>query len=95
MFRPMKPSMAPPSFLAADFIAYTPEDVERILEQYGVDRIFVGHTIFDDVTPFFDGKVVAVNVNNQKNREAGKGRGILMQGNTLYVIYDKGKPRKF
>ena len=73
----------------------TPEDVERILEQYGVDRIFVGHTIFDDVTPFFDGKVVAVNVNNQKNREAGKGRGILMQGNTLYVIYDKGKPRKF
>ncbi|MEI3421609.1 MAG: metallophosphoesterase [Butyricimonas faecihominis] len=52
----------------------TPEDVERILEQYGVDRIFVGHTIFDDVTPFFDGKVVAVNVNNQKNREAGKGR---------------------
>lgn len=40
----------------------TPEDVERILEQYGVDRIFVGHTIFDDVTPFFDGKVVAVNV---------------------------------
>ena len=73
----------------------TPEDVDRILEQYGVNRIFVGHTIFDDVTSFFDGRVIAVNVNNQKNREAGKGRGILMQGNTLYVIYDKGKPRKF
>ena len=73
----------------------TPEDVDHILKQYGVNRVFVGHTIFDDVTPFFDGKVVAVNVNNQKNREAGKGRGILMKGSTLYVIYDKGKPRKF
>lgn len=52
-------------------------------------------TIFDDVTPFFDGKVVVVNVNNQKKREAGKGRGILVKGNALYVIYDKGKPRKF
>ena len=73
----------------------TSEDVNYILEKYGVDRIFVGHTIFDDVTAFFDGKVVAVNVNNQKNRESGKGRGILMKGNTLYVIYDKGKPRRF
>ena len=73
----------------------TPEDVDHILKQYGVNRVFVGHTIFDDVTAFFDGKVVAVNVNNQKNREAGKGRGILMKGSTLYVIYDKGKPRKF
>ena len=73
----------------------TPEDVNRILKKYGVNRIFVGHTIFDDVTAFFNGKVVAVNVNNQKNRESGKGRGILMKGNTLYVIYDKGKPREF
>lgn len=73
----------------------TREDVDGILKQYGVTRVFVGHTIFDDVTPFFDGKVVAVNVNNQKNREAGKGRGILMKGNRLYVIYDKGKPREF
>ena len=73
----------------------TPEDVDRILKKYGVNRIFVGHTIFDDVTAFFNGKVVVVNVNNQKNRESGKGRGILMKGNTLYVIYDKGKPREF
>ena len=42
------------------------------------------HLIFDDVTPFFAGKVVSVN--NQKNREASKGRGILMQGNILYVM---------
>mgnify|MGYP001090768251 CR=1 FL=1 len=68
---------------------------DKKLKKYGVNRIFVGHTIFDDVTAFFNGKVVAVNVNNQKNRESGKGRGILMKGNTLYVIYDKGKPREF
>lgn len=73
----------------------TPADVDRILSRYGVGRVFVGHTIFDDVTSFFDGKVVAVNVNNRKNREAGKGRGILMQGDKLYVVYDKGKPREF
>ncbi|WP_099291965.1 metallophosphoesterase [Butyricimonas sp. Marseille-P3923] len=73
----------------------TSADVDRILSRYGVGRVFVGHTIFDDVTSFFDGRVVAVNVNNQKNREAGKGRGILMQGDKLYVVYDKGKPREF
>lgn len=73
----------------------TPEDVDRILKQYGVDRVFVGHTIFDDVTSFFDGKVVAVNVNNEKNLKAGKGRGILIKDGRLYVVYDKEKPREF
>ena len=73
----------------------TAEDVDRILARYGVKRIFVGHTIFDDVTPFFDGKVVAVNVNNEKNRLAGKGRGILIEGVRLYLIFDKGEPVRF
>lgn len=72
----------------------TPTDVDRILEQYGVKRVFVGHTIFDDVTSFYGGKVIAVNVANEKNRKAGKGRGILIRGNRLFVVYDKTKPRK-
>lgn len=71
------------------------DDLTRILQQYGAKRIFVGHTIFDDVTSFFKKKVIAVNVDNQKNKEKGLGRGILMQGGELYVIYDKGEPKKY
>ena len=42
---------------------YTPRaDVERSLEFYGVSRILVGHTIVDQVSPLYGGRVIAVQV---------------------------------
>jgi hypothetical protein len=42
--------------------AATMEDVDMTLETFGVRRVFIGHTIVPTVTPLYDGKVVAVQV---------------------------------
>ena len=62
------------------------DDVDTILEQYGVSRVIVGHTIFEEVTFFHDGKVIGVNVNNQKNMDEGRTRGLLIRGAEMIPI---------
>jgi hypothetical protein len=64
--------------------------LDKILEKYQVKRIIVGHTIFPDVTSFYGGKVIAVNVNNKDNFEKVLGRGILIEGDKTFVVGDKG-----
>ncbi|MCD8202045.1 MAG: metallophosphoesterase [Prevotella sp.] len=61
-----------------------------LLQRYDVDRIIVGHTIFDDISAFYDNQVIAVNVDNQKNRDEKKGRAILIENGTVYVVGDEG-----
>lgn len=39
-------------------------DVERVLSHFAVERVVVGHTQMPNVSPRFDGKVWAVNVND-------------------------------
>lgn len=68
-----------------------PDDLLSILDTYQVKRIFVGHTIFDDILTFYGFRVIAVNVDNEENREEKRGRGVLIEGDQLYVIYDSGK----
>lgn len=69
------------------------DTLQLLLDRYDVDRIIVGHTIFDDVSTFYDGKVIGVNVDNQENREAHRGRAILIEEGRYYVVGDEGKMR--
>ncbi|MEG0463554.1 metallophosphoesterase [Bacteroides sp.] len=65
-----------------------------LLNQYGADRIIVGHTIFPDITTFNDGRIIAINVDNKENREKKLGRGILIENNKISVIGDSGMLKK-
>lgn len=69
-------------------------DLETILQIYSAKRIYLGHTIFPEVTSFYKGRVVAVNVNNEANRLGGKSRGLLIEGNKTSIIYDDVKKNK-
>ena len=64
----------------------TTEGVDAILSQYGVNRVIVGHTIFPEVTLFHDGKVIGVNVDNQKNMDAGRTRGLFIRGAEIEIV---------
>ncbi|MCD8297415.1 MAG: metallophosphoesterase, partial [Prevotella sp.] len=66
------------------------DTLSLLLQRYDVDRIIVGHTIFDDISAFYDNQVIAVNVDNQKNRDEKKGRAILIEKGTVYVVGDEG-----
>lgn len=67
--------------------------LDALLERYQVKRIIVGHTIFPEVSFFYDGKVVAVNVNNLQNMERLGSRGILIENGETFIVDDEGARR--
>jgi len=75
---------------------YSPIDesiVDKILEHYNINRIFVGHTVLDEVTSFFHGKVIGINVDNEENMKNNRSRGILIEDG-IYLIYDNPENNK-
>lgn len=69
------------------------DTLDLILDRCGADRIIVGHTMLKDVSTFFDGKVIDVNVDNRVNRRKHRGRAILIEEGSYYVVGDRGKKR--
>ncbi len=66
------------------------DSLDMILRRYDVDRIYVGHTIFKDIKRFYNGRVIAVNVDNQKNHDRQRGRAVLIADDKVFVVGDKG-----
>ncbi len=65
-----------------------------LLDRFGVDHLIVGHTIFKDVSTFYDGKVIDVNVDNRVNRRKHRGRALLIEGDRYFVVGDHGIKRE-
>lgn len=72
------------------YMPLEPQTLDLILKKYNARRVIVGHTVFPDIRSYYNGKVVTVNVDNQKNFEHVSGRGVLIEGDRTYVISDKG-----
>ena len=70
------------------------DSLQLMLKRYDVEHIIVGHTIFKDISTFYDGRVIGVNVDNEENRKKKRGRALLIDGNTYLVVGDKGTMRK-
>ena len=66
------------------------DSLNMILDRYHVKRVIVGHTIFPDISTFYGGRVIGVNVDNAENRKEKRGRAILIEGGKTYVVGDKG-----
>jgi hypothetical protein len=66
-------------------------EFDSILQKYGVNRIFVGHTIFTEISGFFGDKLIDVNVDNEENSEKKRGRALLIENDQIYLVYDSGK----
>ena len=71
----------------------TPEQTDALLRRYDADRLLVGHTIFPDISTFHDGRVIAVNVQNELNRRKNRGRAVLIEGSRISVIGNRGVKR--
>lgn len=70
------------------------DTLQMVMDRYNAKRIIVGHTIFKDITTFYNGKVIGVNVDNKENRKKKRGRALLIDKNTYFVVGDKGIQRK-
>ena len=71
----------------------TPEQTGALLRRYDADRLLVGHTIFPDISTFHDGRVIAVNVQNELNRRKNRGRAVLIEGSRISVVGNRGVKR--
>lgn len=72
-----------------------PQDsLQMIMKRYNAEHIIVGHTIFKDISTFYGTKVIGVNVDNEENRKKKRGRALLIDRNTYFVVGDKGVVRK-
>jgi hypothetical protein len=67
------------------------DEFNSILDRYGVLRIFIGHTIFTEITGFFGDRLIDVNVDNEENSEKKRARALLINKDKAYLIYDSGK----
>ena len=65
----------------------TNEQVLEALSKYDASGIIVGHTIVENVTLLFDGRVIAIDTDHA----AGISQGLLIEGNKLYRTDDEGK----
>lgn len=70
-----------------------PEQTGALLRRYDADRLLVGHTIFPDISTFHDGRVIAVNVQNDLNRRKNRGRAVLIEGSRISVVGNRGVKR--
>lgn len=70
------------------------DTLDLIRLRYGVNRIIVGHTIFRDVSSFYEGRVIDVNVDNAVNRRKHRGRALLIENGQYFVVGDRGKQRR-
>lgn len=66
------------------------DSLQMILKRYKVKHILVGHTLFSDISTFYNGQVIGVNVDNEKNQNKGFGRALLIDDEKYYVVGDKG-----
>ncbi len=66
-----------------DFTTATSADVDRALKHFGVDRIFVGHTIVPTVTPLYDGRVIALNVYPKREGESVSFEALRVRGGAI------------
>ena len=69
------------------------DELDEVLAFYGVRRMFVGHTIFRNVKPFYRRKVIDVNVSNLENMEKGRSRAVLIEGGRTWRVGDEGPMR--
>lgn len=70
------------------------DSLRMIMKRYHAGHIIVGHTVFKDISTFYDGMVIGVNVDNEENRKKKRGRALLIVGDDYFVVGDQGIMRR-
>lgn len=69
-------------------------EVERVLAYYKVKKIVIGHTIVEDISTEFNGKVIKIDLKHGTEKNAGKTKGLLIENGVEYKIDDLGIIKK-
>ncbi len=71
----------------------TQSDISAICKFYGVNRIVVGHTVVDEISSYYEGKVLNIDVLRKRKIGENKPSALLIEKNKYYAVDELG--RKF
>jgi hypothetical protein len=63
------------------------ESIDNILSYYKARKVVIGHTIVDDISTDYEGKVIRIDVNHYRNLSSG----ILIEGDKIYKAKETGE----
>ena len=83
--------------LATDYKYYdkiTEPELDKILKHYDGQKIIIGHTIVEDITTDFNGKLIKIDLKHGKEKKSGKTKGLLIENSIEFSINDLSKKKK-
>ncbi|MDZ7846945.1 MAG: metallophosphoesterase [Owenweeksia sp.] len=69
-------------------------ELERVLNYYKAKKIVIGHTVVNDISTDFDGRVIKIDLKHGKTKDSGKTKGLLIENGIEYKIDDLGNKEK-
>ena len=69
-------------------------ELERVLNYYNSKKIVIGHTVVDDISTDFNGRVIKIDLKHGKTKQNGKTRGLLIENGIEYKVDDLGNKEK-
>lgn len=66
------------------------DEVSAVLKHYNAEKMVIGHTVVDDISTDYDGRLIRVDVKHGKEKTSGATKGLLIENGKEYTIDDLG-----
>lgn len=72
----------------------TDSELNNILNYYNSKKIVIGHTVVDNISTDFNGKIINIDVKHGQKKFSGLTKGLLIENGIEYAVNDKGDKTK-
>ncbi len=82
--------------LATDYKYYKKIEapiLDEVLTFFKVNKVVIGHTVMDDISTDYDGKVIKIDLKHGTTKRSGKTKGLLIENGVEYIVDDIGNKR--
>lgn len=69
------------------------EHLEAVLQYYEADKMIIGHTVVPDICTAYQGRLIKIDILHGKHKYSGDTKGILVEGDHIYTINDRGEKK--
>ena len=70
------------------------DELDDVLNYYDAKKMVVGHTVVNDISTDFNGKIIRIDLKHGKTKNSGKTKGLLIENGIEYKIDDLGNKEK-
>ena len=66
-------------------------ELEKVLKHFKANKIVVGHTVVNNISADFNGRVIRIDRKHGTEKKSGFTKGLLIENGIEYIIDDKGE----